>query len=46
MIDIQDVHLHFGGIRAVPPANGFWPEQLGQARGFAPYPPGYWNQRR
>ncbi len=37
-----------GIIRETPPRNRFWPEQLGQAQPqrFAPYPPGYWNQRR
>ena len=40
--------VNLGIIRETPPQNRFWPEQLGQAQPnrFAPYPPGYWNQRR
>jgi hypothetical protein len=38
--------VRLGVIRETPPANRFWPEQLGQTRGFAPYPPGYWQRRR
>jgi len=37
--------VRLGVIREAPPANRFWPEQLGQAQGFAPYPPGYWHRR-
>jgi len=33
--------VRLGIIRQSPPLNRFWPEQIGQARGFAPYPPGY-----
>ena len=44
----RETLVSMGVIRDAPPKNRFWPEQLGQAqtRGFAPYPPGYWNQRR
>jgi hypothetical protein len=42
----RDTLVRLGVIREAPPANRFWPEQVGQARGFAPYPPGYWNHRR
>ena len=38
--------VRLGIIRETPPVNRFWPEQLGQAQGFAPYPPGYWSRRR
>jgi hypothetical protein len=40
--------VKLGIIREAPLPNRFWPEQLGQVQspGFAPYPPGYWNQRR
>lgn len=42
----RETLVRLGVIPAAPPANRFWPEQVGQARGFAPYPPGYWNRRR
>lgn len=42
----RDTLVRLGIIRDVPPANRFWPEPLGQAEGFAPYPPGYWSRRR
>ena len=42
----RDTLVRLGVIRKTPPPNRFWPEQVGQAQGFAPYPPGYWNQRR
>ena len=42
----RDTLVRLGVIREAPPTNRFWPEQVGQAQGFAPYPPGYWNQRR
>ena len=42
----RETLVRLGVIRDSPPANRFWPEQLGQAQSFAPYPPGYWNQRR
>jgi hypothetical protein len=38
--------VRLGIIRETPPVNRFWPEQLGQAQNYAPYPPGYWNRRR
>ena len=40
--------VKLGIIRETRLRNRFWPEQLGQVQspGFAPYPPGYWNQRR
>jgi len=40
--------VKLGIIRETSPDNRFWPEQFGQVQtpGFAPYPPGYWNQRR
>ena len=40
--------VKLGIIRETPPDNRFWPEQYGQVQspGFAPYPPGYWDQRR
>ena len=34
------------GIIGASPRNRFWPEQIGQTREFAPYPPGYWSRRR
>jgi len=37
--------VRLGIIPRTPPDNRFWPEQLGQAQGFAPYPPGYWSRR-
>ena len=37
--------VRLGVIPETPPVNRFWPEQLGQAQGFAPYPPGYWSRR-
>jgi hypothetical protein len=42
----RDTLVRLGVIRQAPPVNRFWPEQVEQAQGFAPYPPGYWNQRR
>ena len=33
--------VRLGIIRPSPPANRFWPERLGQAQNFAPYPPNY-----
>lgn len=44
----RETLVSLGIIRDAPPSNRFWPKQLGQApsNGFAPYPPGYWNQRR
>ena len=42
----RETLVRLGVIRESPPVNRFWPEQLGQAQSFAPYPPGYWNQRR
>jgi len=38
--------VRLGIIRPSPPANRFWPERLGQAQNFAPYPPNYWQRRR
>jgi hypothetical protein len=38
--------VRLGIIRDAPPVNRFWPEQIGQTQGFAPYPPGYWSRRR
>ncbi len=38
--------VRLGIIRETPPVNRFWPEQLGQAQNYAPYPPGYWSRRR
>lgn len=38
--------VRLGIISETPPVNRFWPEQLGQAQNFAPYPPGYWSRRR
>jgi hypothetical protein len=38
--------VRLGIIPETPPVNRFWPEQLGQAQNFAPYPPGYWSRRR
>lgn len=38
--------VRLGIIRESPPVNRFWPEQIGQAQSFAPYPPGYWRRRR
>jgi hypothetical protein len=38
--------VRLGIIREAPPANRFWPEQIGQTENFAPYPPGYWSRRR
>jgi hypothetical protein len=44
----RETLVKLGIIRETPPPNRFWPEQLGQVQppSFAPYPPGYWNQRR
>ncbi|NCF83002.1 MAG: hypothetical protein GWP74_15460 [Proteobacteria bacterium] len=42
----RETLVRLGVIRESPPINRFWPEQLGQAQNYAPYPPGYWNQRR
>ena len=42
----RETLVRLGVIRESPPVNRFWPEQLGQAQNYAPYPPGYWNQRR
>ena len=43
----RETLVNLGIIPGAPPSNRFWPNQLGQApsNGFAPYPPGYWNQR-
>ena len=41
----RDTLVRLGVIRETPPVNRFWPEQIGQAQGFAPYPPGYWSRR-
>ena len=38
--------VRLGIIGETPPANRFWPERLGQAQNYAPYPPGYWNRHR
>jgi len=38
--------VRLGIIHETPPANRFWPEQIGQNQNFAPYPPGYWSRRR
>ncbi len=38
--------VRLGIIHESPPTNRFWPEQLGQAQDYAPYPPGYWSRRR
>jgi hypothetical protein len=42
----RETLVRLGIIRESPPVNRFWPEQLGQAQNFAPYPPGYWSRRR
>jgi len=42
----HDSLVRLGIIREAPPVNRFWPEKLGQAQRFAPYPPGYSGQRR
>ena len=42
----RETLVRLGIIHESPPVNRFWPEQLGQAQSYAPYPPGYWNQRR
>lgn len=44
----RETLVSLGIIHDTPPRNRFWPEQSGrvQTHGFAPYPPGYWNQRR
>ncbi|GMQ90688.1 MAG: hypothetical protein BMS9Abin10_1095 [Gammaproteobacteria bacterium] len=41
----RETLVRLGIIPETPPVNRFWPEQLGQAQGFAPYPPGYWSRR-
>jgi hypothetical protein len=41
----RETLVRLGIIAETPPVNRFWPEQLGQAQGFAPYPPGYWSRR-
>ncbi len=38
--------VRLGIIHESPPVNRFWPEQLGQAQNYAPYPPGYWSRHR
>ena len=42
----RETLVRLGIIGQSPPVNRFWPERLGQARDFAPYPPGYWQRRR
>ena len=42
----RETLVRLGIIGESPPANRFWPEQIGEAQGFAPYPPGYWSRRR
>jgi hypothetical protein len=42
----RETLVRLGIIRETPPVNRFWPEQLGQAQGFAPYPPAHWSRRR
>jgi len=41
----RDTLVRLGVIHDSPPLNRFWPEQLGQAQDFAPFPPGYWSRR-
>ena len=41
----RDSLVRLGIIPGSPPVNRFWPERLGQAQSFAPYPPGYWHRR-
>jgi hypothetical protein len=38
--------VDLGIIHEALPRNRFWLDQPGQMQGFAPYPPGHWNQRR
>ncbi len=42
----RETLVRLGIIHDSPPVNRFWPEQLGQAQNYAPYPPGYWGRRR
>ncbi len=42
----RDTLVRLGIIRDIAPTNRFWPESVGHAHGFAPYPPGYWSRRR
>ena len=42
----RDTLVRLGVISDAPPENRFWPRHLGSTQGFAPFPPGYWNQRR
>lgn len=42
----RDTLVRLGVIREASPENRFWPEYLGRSQGFAPHPPGYWNNRR
>lgn len=37
--------VRLGVVPETPPANRFWPRQLGRADAFAPFPPGYWSRR-
>ena len=39
----RETLVRLGVIREAP-TNRFWPEHVGQAQKFAPYPPGYWSR--
>ena len=41
----RETLVRLGLIRDEAPRNRFWPEPVGEAQSFAPYPPGYWSPR-